>query len=105
LHRYYVSAPLQQARRVPATPDAVRRIAAGELKRLLRDELAPRMRFAADANLQDILPAIHRIEIEARSARVTSGDESNQRNGFGGAGGFFIPPPYPPSVTSHIILG
>ncbi len=70
VHRYYVSAPLQQGRRPPPTPNAVRRVAAGELERLLRDELAPRLRMPTDATLLDMLPAIHRIEIEATCARV-----------------------------------
>lgn len=70
VHRYYVSAPLQQGRRAPSTPNALRRVSAAELERLLRDELASKLRMPADATLVEMLPAIERIEIEAECARV-----------------------------------
>ena len=70
VHRYYVSAPLQQGRRATPNPNAVRRVAAGELERLLRDELALRMRVPAETTLTDLTKAIHRIEIEAECVRV-----------------------------------
>ncbi len=70
VHRYYVSAPLQQGRQAPPTPNAVRRVAAVEIERLLRDEMTSRMRMPADASLLELLPSVHRIEIEAESVRV-----------------------------------
>ena len=70
VHRYYVSAPLQQGRRPPATPRAVRRIPAAELERLLQVELACRLRGRSHAEFGEIVGFIKRIEIDEDSARV-----------------------------------
>jgi len=71
LHRYYVSAPLQQGRSAPKDPDLIRRLAAGEIESLVRDELLRLTNAAADAALETMVGALKRIDVEAREVRLT----------------------------------
>jgi DNA invertase Pin-like site-specific DNA recombinase len=71
IYRYYVSAPLQQGRSVRPSPDAIRRIAAGEIESLVREQLLRRVRAPADAPLSDLAAALRRIDVHAASIQMT----------------------------------
>jgi DNA invertase Pin-like site-specific DNA recombinase len=71
VYRYYVSAPLQQGRSAADTPNAIRRVAAGAIETLVRDQLSSLVRAAGDAQLADLARAVRRIHIEAASVRIT----------------------------------
>ena len=71
VYRYYVSSPLQLGRPVKPNPDAIRRVSAPEVERLLRDRLAAPLGAPEDAGLDVMLGSVKRVEIEADEVRVT----------------------------------
>ncbi len=71
VYRYYVSSPLQLGRPVKQNPDAIRRVSAPEMERLLRDQLTAPLGAPEDAGLDTMLGSVKRVEIEAEAVRVT----------------------------------
>ena len=66
-YRYYVSAPLQQGRRVQTRPDAVHRLAAGEIEEIVRRILAEAL---GDRPMAELLKPVARIGVEAERLRT-----------------------------------
>jgi DNA invertase Pin-like site-specific DNA recombinase len=70
VHRYYVSAPLQQGRGATLGPDLVRRLPGAQIEALVRDQLATLPGSPTDASLQALLVPVVRIEVEAETLRI-----------------------------------
>jgi site-specific DNA recombinase len=70
LYRYYVSAPLQQGRKPPANPRALRRVSAQAIEELVREQLILWIGAAARAELSTVISSLARVEIEADEVRL-----------------------------------
>jgi site-specific DNA recombinase len=70
IYRYYVSAPLQQGRKVRVNPDAMRRVAADALEAIVRQHLAGALGAPEDEQLSSMLESVRRIEVEAQELRL-----------------------------------
>jgi DNA invertase Pin-like site-specific DNA recombinase len=70
VYRYYVSAPLQQGRAMRETPDAIRRVAAGEIEGVVEREL--RRRLGADGRtLDELMTCVLRVDLEPQAVRIS----------------------------------
>ena len=71
VYRYYVSAPLQQGRRVKDNRDAIRRVPAHEIEGLLTNELRCRFNDCDDAVLTSLLTSVRRVDLDAQFVKIT----------------------------------
>jgi DNA invertase Pin-like site-specific DNA recombinase len=71
IYRYYVSAPLQLGRKPRIRADALRRVAAPEIEAILARELSQLLRASPGERLEQLLPAVKRIELEGEALRIT----------------------------------
>ena len=84
IYRYYVSSPLQLGRPVRPDPEAIRRVSAPQIEGLLQRHLAGRLQAPEDADLQTLLPAVKRVEVEAGAVRITLHRKRAPRAGLAG---------------------
>lgn len=70
VYRYYVSAPLQQGRKVEEREGVLRRVSAEALEEAVRTQLATVMPAAADRPLAEILKPVRRVEVLPQELRI-----------------------------------
>jgi DNA invertase Pin-like site-specific DNA recombinase len=85
VYRYYVSAPLQQGRKLKPTPGAIRRVAAGEIEGLVEAELRRRLNPPEDKPLAEMLACVDRIDLEAQTIRIRLSRARSPRAALDGA--------------------
>ena len=71
VYRYYVSAPLQQGRKIDRRDGALRRVRAEALHEVVKAALAPRHVHADDLPLAALLAPVRRIDLLAEEVRIT----------------------------------
>ena len=71
VYRYYVSAPLQQGRKIDRRDGALRRVRAEALHEVVEAALAPRHVHADDLPLAALLAPVRRIDLLAEEVRIT----------------------------------
>lgn len=70
VYRYYVSAPLQQGRKVEDREGVLRRVSAQALEEAVRTQLAMVTSHAIDAPMADVLQPVRRIEVLPQALRI-----------------------------------
>ena len=70
VYRYYVSAPLQQGRKVEEREGVLRRVSAEALEQAVRTQLATVIPGAADCPLADLLKPVRRVEVLPETLRM-----------------------------------
>ena len=75
LHRYYVAADLQQGREPPGRPDAIRRVGADALERLVRVELQ-RIAGRTELAAADVASLLRRLELRPGDTQLVVEQEA-----------------------------
>jgi DNA invertase Pin-like site-specific DNA recombinase len=70
VYRYYVSAPLQQGRKIEPREGVLRRVSAEALEEAVRVQLATVMPGGDDRSLADLLKPVRRIEVLPEALRI-----------------------------------
>lgn len=70
VYRYYVSAPLQQGRKVEEREGVLRRVSAEALEESVRTQLATVLPGADDRLLADLLKPVRRVEVLPQELRI-----------------------------------
>lgn len=70
VYRYYVSAPLQQGRKVEEREGVLRRVSAEALEEAVRTQLATVISGAADCPLGEMLKPVRRVEVLPQELRI-----------------------------------
>jgi DNA invertase Pin-like site-specific DNA recombinase len=70
VYRYYVSAPLQQGRKVEPRDGVLRRVSAEALEEAVRTQLATVMPGEDDRSLADLLKPVRRVEVLPQDLRI-----------------------------------
>jgi len=70
VYRYYVSAPLQQGRKIEEREGVLRRVSAEALEEAVRTQLATVIPAATDRPLAEMLKSVRRVEVLPESLRI-----------------------------------
>lgn len=70
VYRYYVSAPLQQGRKVEEREGVLRRVSAEALEEAVRTQLATMLQGAPDRPLAEMLKPVRRVEVLPHDLRI-----------------------------------
>ncbi|MGZ9099608.1 MAG: recombinase family protein [Brevundimonas sp.] len=70
VYRYYVSAPLQQGRKVQDREGVLRRVSAEALEEAVRAQVAAVIMGAADRSMAELLKPVRRVEVLPESLRI-----------------------------------